>query len=56
MKVLDGEEKKVYNELLSMIPFEKIDCWDTPIPKSWLNNIKDLKIDESLRWSDNIND
>ena len=49
MKVLDKEEKKVYNEFINMIKFEKIDCWNTPIPESWLNNIKDLKIDEDLK-------
>ena len=49
MKILNKSEKKVYNELLSMIQFENIDCWNITIPKGWLNNINGLTINEDLK-------
>tara|TARA_R110002051_G_scaffold158142_1_gene229578 strand:- start:228 stop:440 length:213 start_codon:yes stop_codon:yes gene_type:complete len=49
MRILNKSEKKVYNQLLSMIQFKNIDCNNIPIPKGWLNNIKDLKINEDLK-------
>mgnify|MGYP003657427870 CR=1 FL=1 len=50
MKILDTDEKKVYDEFINMIQFENIDCWDIQAPEEWLNNIKDLKINEDLKW------
>ena len=35
MKVLDGDEKKIYNSLMDTITFETIDCWDKPVPEGW---------------------
>lgn len=37
MKVLDGDEKKIYNSLMDTITFETIDCWDKPVPEGWKN-------------------
>tara|TARA_R110002167_G_C12460821_1_gene632698 strand:+ start:159 stop:344 length:186 start_codon:yes stop_codon:yes gene_type:complete len=61
MKILNTDEKKVYDSFMQTITFTKTifccpECWDVPIPDSWVAHIKDLKIDESLRWSGNIND
>jgi len=44
MKILNKSEKKVYNELLSMIQFENIDCNNIPIPKDWIDEIKSIKV------------
>ena len=41
--------KKIYDEFINMIQFENIKCWDIQAPKEWLNNIKDLKINEDLK-------
>ena len=49
MKILDTDEKKEYDEFINIIQFENIDCWDMQAPEEWLNNIKDLKINEDLK-------
>ena len=33
MKVLDKEEKKIYESI--KIPFTYIDCMNVPVPESW---------------------
>ena len=43
MKVLDKDEKKIYEGL--KIHFDKIDCWDVPVPEGW-KNIKVAKFDD----------
>ena len=40
MKILNKDEKKIYDEFINMIQFENIECWNMPTPKSWLNNLK----------------
>ena len=45
MKVLDKDEKKIYNEFINMIQFENIECWNVLTPKSWLN----LNVNEDLK-------
>jgi len=49
MEVLDKDNKKIYNNLMKMTKMEKIDCSNVKIPKGWLKNIKDLKINEELK-------
>jgi hypothetical protein len=44
MKVLDKEEKVIYDGLLKEIDFEFIDCWDVPVPDGW-KKIKVAKFD-----------
>jgi len=46
MKVLDKDEKKIYEGL--KIHFDKIDCWDVPVPDGW-KNIKVAKFDDD-KW------
>ena len=48
MKVLNKNDKKIYNAFINTIKFEKIDCWDVEIPKGWLNNIKSIK--DNTQW------
>lgn len=43
MKVLDKEEKKIYEGL--KIPFTYIDCMNVPVPESW-KNIKVAKFED----------
>ena len=43
MKVLDKEEKKIYEGL--KIHFDIIDCWDIQVPEGW-KNIKVAKFDD----------
>ena len=43
MKVLDKEEKKIYESL--KIPFVFVDCMNVPIPESW-KNIKVAKFED----------
>jgi|TARA_R110002110_G_scaffold230777_1_gene446628 hypothetical protein len=43
MKVLDKEEKKIYESL--NISFKFMDCWDVPVPKGW-KKIKVAKFNE----------
>jgi len=45
MKVLDKDEKKIYDEFINMIQFENIECWNVPTSKSWLN----LNVNEDLK-------
>ena len=45
MKVLDKEEKKIYNTFMKLIKFEKIDCWNVKVPEGW-KNIKVAKFDK----------
>lgn len=47
MKVLDKEEKKIYESL--NIPFKFIDCWDVKIPYSWKKPILIAKFDEESK-------
>jgi len=42
MKVLDKEEKAIYNSI--EIKFESIDCWDVEVPEGW-KNIKVTKFE-----------
>ena len=37
MKVLDEDEKKIYNSLMGTVKFETIDCWNKPVPEGWKN-------------------
>ena len=43
MKVLDKEEKKIYESI--KIPFTYIDCMNVPVPESW-KNIKVAKFED----------
>ena len=45
MKVLDKDEKKIYEGL--KIHFDKIDCWNVPVPEGW-KNIKVAKFDDDI--------
>jgi hypothetical protein len=49
MKVLDKDDKKLYDTLMKMTNLQSIDCWDISAPKGWLKNIKNLKIDKELK-------
>ena len=35
MKVLDKEEKAIYDGLMEEVDFKIIDCWDVKVPESW---------------------
>ena len=35
MKVLNKEEKLIYDGLMKDIDFEIIDCWDVEVPEGW---------------------
>ena len=37
MKVLDKDEKKIYDGLMNGVRFETIECWDRPVPEGWKN-------------------
>jgi len=49
MKVLDKDDKKLYDTLMKMTNMQSIDCSDLDIPKSWLYAIKNYHIDEELK-------
>jgi hypothetical protein len=49
MKVLDKDDKKLYDSLMKMINIQIIYCSNLDIPKGWLKNIKNLKINEELK-------
>jgi|TARA_R110000824_G_scaffold72633_1_gene185258 hypothetical protein len=44
MKVLNKKDKKIYNELLGMVKFRNLECWDLKTPEGWINNIRNIKI------------
>lgn len=44
MKVLDKPDKEIYDILMSIIKFEKVDCSNVEIPKDWIDEIKSIKI------------
>ena len=39
MKVLNKHDKDIYDTLMSVVKFEKIDCSNVEIPKGWIDNI-----------------
>ena len=49
MKVLDKDEKAVYDAFMKMIKMEKVDYSNIKTPDDWLSEIKDLKINEELK-------
>jgi hypothetical protein len=49
MKVLDKDDKKLYDTLMKMTNLQSIDCWDISAPKGWLYTIKNYHIDKELK-------
>lgn len=49
MKVLDKDEKIIYDEFMKMIKMEKVDYSNIETPDDWLSEIKDLKINGELK-------
>jgi hypothetical protein len=49
MKVLDKDEKAVYDEFMKTIKMEKVDYSNIETPEDWLFEIKDLKINDELK-------
>ena len=43
MKVLDKDEKNIYDEIIKSLKFTKVECWDVDIPKGWIDNVESAK-------------
>ena len=40
MEVLNKHDKAIYDTLMNVVKFEKIEYIDRPIPKGWMDDIK----------------
>ena len=45
MKVLNKREKAIYDTVMSVVEFKKIDYSNIKIPKDWLDETKRTRID-----------
>ena len=43
MKVLNKKDKDIYESVMSVVEFKKIDCSNCIIPKGWMNDIKRIQ-------------
>ena len=44
MKVLNKHDKDIYDSVMSVVEFKKIDYSNPPIPKDWVDEIKRIKV------------
>ena len=44
MKVLNKREKAIYETVMSVVEFKKIDYSNIKIPKDWIDEIKSIKV------------
>ena len=44
MKVLNKHDKDIYDSVMSVVEFKKIDCSNIPIPKDWIDETKRVKV------------
>jgi len=44
MKVLNKHDKDIYDTVMSVVEFKKIDYSNIKIPKDWIDEIKSIKV------------
>ena len=44
MEILNKEKKEIYNIVMSIVKFKKVDYSDIEIPKDWIDEIKKAKL------------
>ncbi len=44
MKVLSKEDKAIYETVMSVVKFKKIELNNTPVPKGWMDDIRRIKV------------
>ena len=44
MKVLNKHDKDIYDSVMSVVKFKKIDYSNIKIPKDWIDEIKSIKV------------
>tara|TARA_R110000737_G_scaffold205532_1_gene224102 strand:+ start:386 stop:523 length:138 start_codon:yes stop_codon:yes gene_type:complete len=44
MEILNKEKKEIYNIVMSIVKFEKVDSSDIEIPKDWIDETKRAKL------------